>query len=157
MAYNFRWTCSYMNSAYYDVIGDGQTYEIELRRGVCAYERSIYNGTEAEWQRDIVPLIGAIKRVGGYRVPDAVVDAFNAWRAAEHLMERRKLDAHPEKYGVIDWDNDPLFPTPKPVRAAFSVTTPIEGARPGIDFPAYVWHGWMFPGANTLAHLATQE
>lgn len=145
-----------MNSAYFDVHGDGERYEIELRRGVCAYERSIFNGSETEWQRDILPLVGAIKRGGGYPIPQAVVDAFNEWRMAEHLVQRRQIDANPERYGVIDWGNDPMFKAPEAVRAAYSVTTPIPGARRGYDYPSQVWHGWMFPGENTLAHLQAE-
>lgn len=152
MTYNFRWTYTYMNSTWFDVTGDGQRYEIELRRGVCDYERSISNRTDAEWTRDVVPLIGMIHRGGGYPIPQPVVDAFNEWRMADHIANRKQIDAHPEKYGVINWDNDPMFRAPAIVRAAYGVTTPIAGARPGHDFPSYVWHGWRANGGDTLLH-----
>jgi hypothetical protein len=150
--YRFRWTCSYMNSASFDVIGDGQMYSIELRRGVCDYERSIFNGTEEEWQRDIVPLIGCIKRDSGSRdsgIKQEVVDAFNAWRMAEYLEHRASIDAQPEKYGIVDWDNDPVFPAPKPVRAVRAIYDVI----PCKPYNRIKWHGWMYNGENTLAHL----
>ena len=152
--YRFRWTCSYMNSAWFDVIGDGQTYQIELRRGISDYERSIWNGTEEAWQRDIVPLIGCIKPDSGSRqdgIPQEVVDAFNAWRMFEHLDFRASIERHPEKYGVVDWDNDPSYAAPKPVRAVRAVYDVI----PAKPYDRIKWHGWMYNGENTLAHLQT--
>jgi hypothetical protein len=142
-----------MNSSWFDVHGDGQKYEIELRHRVCGYERSIFNGTEAEWQRDVVPLVGAIKRSDGIRIPQSVVEAFNTWRMTEYREHRRQIESQPHRYGMIDWDNDPVFVAPKPVCAAYAAITPNPKAGPGYDCPAYVWHGWMFPGDNTLAHL----
>lgn len=74
-----------MGFAEYEVAGDGAPYRVEVRRSADEYERSIYNGTEADWQREVVPSIGLLRRMynASVPIPEAVIAAFNAWREAE--------------------------------------------------------------------------
>jgi hypothetical protein len=119
----FRWVSSYLNIVDYDVYGDGSPYRIETRRAINRfnydYQRSIFNGTEAEWQRDVIGAIDLLFRSHHTEqaLPQTVVDAFNAWRAAEHAQQIAHIKAHPEKYGDLD-ENDPLFEAPPVVRGA---------------------------------------
>jgi hypothetical protein len=117
--YSFRWTCGYMGVSYYDVFGDGEPYEVRVRREASDYERSISNYDDAGWQREVVGMIGLLcaNRYKAEMAP-GVVDAFNAWRQAEYDQHRREIDAQPERYGVVDWDNDPVFKRPAVLRGA---------------------------------------
>lgn len=89
-----------MGFAEYEVAGDGAAYRVEVRRSASEYERSIFSGTEAEWQRDVIPSIGLLRRM--YEpmkpIPGAVVAAFNAWRTAEHA---RTLSEIRDRHGTI--------------------------------------------------------
>ena len=60
-------------------------------------------------------------------MPQAIVEAFNAWRLAEYWRHRTAIDAQPERYGVVDWENDAVFKRPRPVRGAHYV---VRWARP---------------------------
>jgi hypothetical protein len=124
--YRFRWTCAYMGCVEYEVLGDGPQYKVEIRRSTSEYERSVFNGTEDEWQRDVLGALGGLRRyhMPTESIPDPVVDAFNDWRAAEHSARMRELRSQPERYGEIAED-DPVFAPPPPVHAL--VYAPGEG------------------------------
>ena len=124
--YRFRWTCAYMGCVEYEVLGDGPPYKVEIRRSTSEYERSIFNGTEDEWQRDVLEAMGGLRRYHTpcEPIPDAVVDAFNEWRAAEHAARMRELRSQPERYGEIAED-DPAFAPPSPAHAL--VYVPAKG------------------------------
>lgn len=117
--YTFRHSCGYMGVSYYYVYGDGELYEVQARHTASDYERSIFNGTDAMWERDILPMIGLLcaNRYKATMAPD-VAEAFNAWREAEYWKHRRDIDSKPETYGVVDWENDAVFKKPIPVRGA---------------------------------------
>lgn len=116
---HFRWTVSYLGCVEYEVWGDGAPYRVEVRREASAYERAAFNGTDAEWQRDVEGAIGLIRRVPDCDRPISphVVDAFNAWRSAEHETFVERLRSRPERYGNIA-PNDPLLVPPPVVRGA---------------------------------------
>jgi hypothetical protein len=122
MAYTFRWTSGYMNCTEYEVCGDGPSYRVEVRNGVCDYEHSIYNHTSpfADWNRDVVAAIGLMKRSGSCDKPirQEVVDAFNDWRQRTWQDWIGKMKAQPERYGEID-ESDPIFAKPAIVRGAY--------------------------------------
>lgn len=84
--YRFQWTCAYMGVTEYEVAGDGPAYRVELRREAPDYERAVYSGSDEQWQREVVGAIGLLRRMyrSGDPIPQAVVVAFNAWRASEH-------------------------------------------------------------------------
>ena len=114
--FRFEFISSYMGERDYRVHGDGEPYRIRERWQANSYERSIFNGGDAEWQRDVVAAIGLIQR-GGEPISQAVVDAFSAWRAAKHAKDIDYICAHPERYGNISRD-DPLWVAPTVVRGA---------------------------------------
>lgn len=99
-----------MGFAEYEVAGDGAAYRVEVRRSVSEYERSIFSGTEAEWQRDVIPSIGLLRRMYEPRkpIPGAVIAAFNTWRAAEHA---RTVSEIRDRYGP---SLNLVFPDPPP-------------------------------------------
>jgi hypothetical protein len=119
-AYRFRWTCSYMGTVDYEIVGDGPVYTATLRREASDYEESIYNHRSplADWERDVVASIGLLHRSDSrFAIAQEVVDAFNAWRQAEHDAFVKLLRDHPEKYGPFG-DDDPLLVPPVPARGA---------------------------------------
>lgn len=113
--YRFSWTCSYMGCAEYRVLGDGAPYLIEVRRSVSEYQRSIFNGTEDEWEREIIASIGGVRRYSDpcTALSPAVVEAFNHWRAAEHAERIAELRSDPERFGELDPSDPSLQPPPR--------------------------------------------
>lgn len=111
--YRFRWTCAGAGFVEYEVTGDGTPYCVEVQRG-GPYYRPIFAGTEEDWQRDVVPAIGILRRV--YRlweaVPQPVVEAFNAWRDAEYDREMSNL----ARWCGGRVPADPWIERPTPVR-----------------------------------------
>lgn len=105
METKFRWTCSYMGCVDFEVIDpiEGR-FEIEERREASDYERSISSYDDDGWQRCIVASIGTIRRRSytSRPIPERIVDAFNAWRAAEHEAARAKMLAQPHRYGSAE-------------------------------------------------------
>lgn len=112
----FKWTSSYLGYIEYEVFGDGPKYTLELRHHADDYERSIFNGSEEEWQRDVVALIDVLRRKHDVTTPmdPRVIEAFNAWRKSEHEKFLAEVRAKPEKYDLPE--NDPLRIPPPIVR-----------------------------------------
>jgi hypothetical protein len=116
MTIRFRFISSFLNSEHYEVLGDGAPYRIETRRpikdGLEDYQRSIFNGTEAEWQRDVIGASNLVYRATepGKPLPQTVIDAFNSWRAAEHAQQVAAIRAHPAGYGDLEADDPILIP-----------------------------------------------
>lgn len=124
----FYWKGSAFGYQWFQVYDATGTYEAELRHSVGAYELSIANGDDV--RRDMQGAIGLLVRhasvpdEGGGRtfaVPQATLEAFNAWRLAEHESAVAKIRAHPERYGVLD-DDDPILRAPMVARRGTYVT-----------------------------------
>lgn len=115
----FRWKGSAMGTVWYRVTGDGNPYDVEVRRLATDHERRIFNGEEAEWRRDVLGSIDLLRRSGScdLPIPTEVVAAFNEWLLAEHEKHVRSIKGHPERYGEIA-DDDPLLEPPRPVKGA---------------------------------------
>jgi hypothetical protein len=126
MNIRFRWMSAFLNIYHYEVLGDGAPYRIETRHPIAAaqndYQRAIFNGTEEEWQRDVIAATNLLFRATEIDRPlsRAVVDAFNAWRAAEHQRAIGEIRENPAKYGEIE-QNDPVLTPPPIVRGAHYV------------------------------------
>lgn len=120
--YRFRWTCSFMGQMEYEVIGDGAPYRVEVRREAGAYERSIFNGDETEWQRDVVAAVDVLHRVSHPEkpVPAGVVEAFNGWLQERHAAHAADIARQPDRYGVLAED-DPILKAPRAVRGGHYV------------------------------------
>lgn len=119
--YTFRFVSSYLGEIDYEVIGDGAPYRATVRRRAESYERSIFNGDEAEWQRDVVAAVGTIHRRVSYEtISPEVVSAFNHWLQAEHALQIAHIKAHPERYGELA-EGDPLLNAPVIVTGAHYV------------------------------------
>jgi hypothetical protein len=117
-AITFRWICSFMGCVEYEVYGDGPKYYcVEVRHEAGDYERSIFNGSEEEWQRDVVAAIDVLRRKYDVARPidPRVIDAFNAWRTTKHEVQLADILSKPEKYGDLP-QNDPLRVPPRVVR-----------------------------------------
>lgn len=104
----FKWACSYQGCVWFKVLDDTGDYEIEMRRAAEDYERKCYNGDDADWQRNVVAMIGVLRRSHSLdkEVPAATFAAFNAWRMKEHADYVAKIAAAPERYGV-DYKPEP--------------------------------------------------
>ena len=99
----FRWTCSYMGRQEFEVIDETGIYRVETRYEASDYERGISSYDDQGWQRAVVGAIGLLHRYHGrldQPIPQSTVDAFDAWRLAEHEAFVKLLRDHPEKYGA---------------------------------------------------------
>jgi hypothetical protein len=110
---------AYMGTFDYTVYGDGQPYRVEVRRTAGDYERSVFNGDDARWDRDVVGAIDLLRRTGNpcQALSDPVVEAFNDWQAARHSANLARIEANPARYGEVPPD-DALRIPPRPVRGA---------------------------------------
>jgi hypothetical protein len=120
----FRWKYSYMGCVSYMVTDETGTYEAEIRHGFSDYESSITNGDLS--RQEAKSAIGVLRRHSSvklgadrysFAMPRATVDAFNAWRSAEHARHVAQIKAQPERYGIIP-DSDPIFAPPMAARWA---------------------------------------
>ena len=118
----FRWTCSYMGTVWYQVTDATGTYEAELRHQLSDYESSICNGDDVRQEsRSAIGILRRscpVKLTSGeysFAVPRETVEAFNAWRAAEHAERVAKLRGDTDRYGIIA-DNDPILKAPIPAK-----------------------------------------
>ncbi len=122
---HFAFASSFMNVVEFDCADSTGSYRLSLRMGVSDYERSIYNGTAEQYERECAAVTGYLRGVGGQRVPLATVAAFNDWQAEKSRYANARFDAEPERYGIIPADD----PIRKPIQA--------KGA-------AYWDDGWRF-------------
>lgn len=115
----FRWKLSYMGGVVYGVHDETGSYEVEIAlRSPDSYHLSVCNGedvrSEVKSRTGILRRHSCIRRADGswtFEVRPEVVDAFNDWRMAEHFRWLAKLEAEPERYGVIGPD-DPFRQLP---------------------------------------------
>jgi hypothetical protein len=119
VTYRFRWTCSYMGEVDYEVTGGPvQTARLRLRTEASDYEKSIFNHAAGDWEREVVGSIGLLRSLTSrFTISQQVVDAFNAWRQAEHEALVKMIRDNPHKYGELV-DGDPLLVAPVPARGA---------------------------------------
>lgn len=116
---SFKWQCSFMGTVDFMVTDETGTYRASMRLSVpSGYELSIANGDDV--RRDMRASLGLLVH-GVEPISAETVAAFNTWRAAEHAAFMAKLDAQPERYGVILAD-DNLRKPPLVARAARYVT-----------------------------------
>jgi hypothetical protein len=96
-----------MGAVYYDVMDETGRYEIEVRRSVCDYQRSIYNGGPAEFERDVVGAINLARRSTfcDKAIPESTLHAINRILQAEHVASIRQIEADPFRYGVLEADD----------------------------------------------------
>lgn len=114
MVYKFSRKSAYRGTLWFDCYGQEEgSGELELRMGLDDSERAELNYTPEALERDVLGSIGVLQwRHGLEPVPQAMLDAFNAWRLAEHSAAIAKMDAAPERYGLTP--DDPLR-TPPPL------------------------------------------
>jgi hypothetical protein len=157
--YTFRFRCGYQGCAWYDVHGDGPSYSVRVRRTADEYERKASSHTDEAWQRDVVGAIGLMVPDSGRNGPiaQAVVDAFNAWRDAEYWTLRRQIDNAPERYGVVDWDTNPVMLKPEPVRGAYYVVRWNRPEAPDAWKYGCVGLGWYINGEPSPALALTAD
>src|SRR4051812_5289227 len=109
MGPQFRWTCSYQGCAWFRVCDDTGTYEIELRHRLEDYERTRLNGgPDGAYAQECARLIGYL--VPRYPrtnpLPLSTAAAFNIWQIDECKEWVRKIEAEPERYGVLAPDDE---------------------------------------------------
>ena len=153
--YTFAWTGSGLGISSFSVYGAGDLTRLCVRYEATDWQKSRSSYNDADWQRDVVSAINLlVDDCGGRPVPQEVVDAFNAWRLVNYEHNRAEIDAQPERYGMVDWANDPVFKRPAIVRGA---QYQIRKNRPetGVDWWKYgcVGLGWRINGAADLEAL----
>ena len=101
MTPTFRWKCSWWGCQAYEVRDETGMYEVETRYLAHDRERSISTYDDDGWQRDVLGAIGLLRRSAnsGTPIPQKTVDAFNAWRMAEHAAHVKRLRDNPDRYG----------------------------------------------------------
>ncbi|KGT73712.1 hypothetical protein MA20_42965 [Bradyrhizobium japonicum] len=109
-----------MGTVYYRVTTATETFEASIRHSVSDYELSIANGDDV--RRAMRTGIGMLVRSID-PLPADIVAAFNAWRAAEHMAQMAKLDAAPERYGIIAADDELRRPPMIARAASYDVAT----------------------------------
>lgn len=121
MTYYFRLKCCYRGEADYELAGN----RLSIQERAESYQQAGYNGTEAEYQRDVIGRLGILWQHGSIETPvDAeTVEAFNAWRQAEHEKHKAQILAHPEKYEITDPNHEYFKPPIKAVRGFYQVGT----------------------------------
>lgn len=139
MPYRFRWTCSYAGCVTFMVYGEGEPFEVEVRRRAVELERRRLTGGDAAFVENIAK-IGLLQRRSWSQrgVSPELVEAFNRWHAGEHAAMVKKFRDNPDRYGVIA-DDDPLLAPPCPVYGGAY----IGSGR--LDEPA---PGWLVNGSN---------
>lgn len=108
---HFQFASSYMNTVEYECSDSTGCYRLKLRVGVSDYERSIYNGTREDYERECAAVTGYLTAIGGRRVPLATVAAFNDWQKKKNRLSNSRFDADPERYGFISADDPIRQPT----------------------------------------------
>ena len=137
----FKWTCSYRGSQWFDVTDETGTYEVELRHTIIEDDRSIYNGSDAEWDREVVCSLNVLHRShwSNREIPASTVAAFNEWRQAERDQVFAEMAAEPQRYG-----------DPSTFTKYFEPITPARGGR------YVIGTGWVITcdetGNNNGAH-----
>ncbi len=102
----FAFKSSYMNCVWFTVSDSTGHYEAELRLGLSDYEAGIYNGN---YQADCAPMVGFM-RATLRQIPIETVRAFNAWQKEKTESALAKMDAAPERYGIIPPDDSMRIP-----------------------------------------------
>lgn len=119
MTPHFRWQSSYMGTVDYMVTDATGTYRAALRHTLGDYERSILNYDAAGIAKHVESAIGLLTRCvcdNAGEIPAATIEAFNAWRMAEHEKLESHLRANPERYGdESNWRD--ICRRPEPVAA----------------------------------------
>lgn len=108
----FAWKVSFADYVEFEVTDESGTYRVEMRqRPPSAYWLQHANGDDV--RRDMHADLGLLRLSHGFpfEVSRATLDAFNAWRLAEHEDHIRQMEARPDRYGVIAAD-DPLRQPP---------------------------------------------
>lgn len=150
--YRFRFESGYQGDQDFTVYGDGEPYRVSLRVAADALVPRGWNYDQPTYERDVVASVGLLRRHDGREVaiPAAVVEAFNAWRLADYQRARQLIDEQAERYGVIDWERDPVFKRPIPARAGAYYT--VRWNRPGPDCWKHgcVGLGWVVGDPGVL-------
>lgn len=110
---HFQFASSYMNTIEYECRDSSGLYRLKLRVGVSDYERSIYNGTPQDYERECTVVTGYLTALDGRRVSLTTVAAFNVWMAEKSNHANARFDAEPDRYGIIPADD----PIRKPLQA----------------------------------------
>ena len=155
--YRFTLEGSGLGETTYRVSGAGDLTRLRVRCEATEWQRANSSYTDDDWQRDVVGAINLlVDASGGRRVPQDVVDAFNAWRLETYNSHRRQIDAQPERYGIVDWDKDPVFKRPAEVRGA---RYRVRWNKPGPDQWKHgcVGLGWEVNPTNAQDRLYVEQ
>ena len=89
----FHWKVAYMGEVDYEVYGDGAVYRVSLRYAAEPYFRSIYNGDENQWQREVVASVGVLHTGCSEMVKPEVLAAFREYYAGK--------ENYPQSFEVV--------------------------------------------------------
>jgi len=119
-AYRFAWTCSGMGHVYFKVFDGQQQAEMEYA-SIHSLEPYYMQHLNEQGRQDAPHGVNLLRYHHSHKpVSQDLLDAFNAWRLAEHLKSWAHLEANPARYGVIAAD-DPLRQSPEVLRGGWYV------------------------------------
>jgi hypothetical protein len=127
MPYGFGFKSAFLNLNQDEVTGDGPPYRIETRQATTpaqdAYQRSIFTGDDEQWERDVIGATNLLFRVpdSDQPLPQAVVEAFNAWRAQDGAEQLAAALSRFERLDGINPEH-PMVEAPAVVQGAYYVT-----------------------------------
>lgn len=107
MKHQFSFVSLYLNVIEYDCRDETGCYRLQFRVGVSDYEKSIYNGTAEQYAADCAAVVGWLTASWPRIISPETVAAFNIWQQEKTAASLAKMDAAPEKYGLISAD-DPI-------------------------------------------------
>ena len=96
----------------YSPEGNGEV-EYVTESHLSDYHRKTYNGTPAEFTRDVEAALHVLRWASDpcRALSAEFLAAFNAWRMAEHAGFKAEILGQPDRYGITD-ESDPLLAPP---------------------------------------------
>lgn len=125
MPWTFTFISSYAGVVEYDATSETERgARISYRTAHVEHFRQIYNGGTATYDKEQGPTLNAIRWAcdPSRPIPAALLQDFNAWRAARHHEFVSRVRENPGKYGTIAGD-DPILLLPTVAHAIY-LTSP---------------------------------
>lgn len=121
MSISFRFISSYLGSASYDVLTSDERFRMSAAIEACDYQRSIYNGSPEQFEREVVAKVGCVTRDhdSSREVPAQVVDAFNAYLSKEHQSALDWARKDPAFQDRFDRELESIIPAPRAFQRAY--------------------------------------
>lgn len=158
MPVTFVWKCSYQNELEYQVVGDLPVRSIEVysecTHGLLDYQRKIYNGDAAEFERTMVARQGGVLiryvevpyNAASYwndrRWTQSFYQAFVQWLKDDHARQLEEMARRRVRYGYT-LEEYPV-PEPRPIPRPIYYDPESKGyqVEPWFEPQMAAWESW---------------